>query len=214
MDEAFDLDLLTVIRGQDRKGQGFEMTAILAGRGKLLVFYDRDGIVYRNDRLGRDFKLASRVEFATPVAGVLEDVHGLCAKVLLFGCVRIRSIVKVGETVEVRAGTFTSKSRRKAIEAREGRTGQAGCDPLRRPLHPPRGQADAPALRQGRVSRLRDGRRAGHAAAVRARGAVGELRHAADAGEAPHPAHRSLGPAAPGRARRAAALTDAPCRSC
>jgi hypothetical protein len=121
VDAAFDLDLLTVIRGQDRKGQDFEMAAILAGRGKLVVFYDHDGIVYRNGRLDRDFKLASRVEFDTPVAGVLENVHGLCAKVLLFGCVRIRSIVKVGETLEVRAGTFTSESSLKPIEAREGR---------------------------------------------------------------------------------------------
>jgi hypothetical protein len=102
VDAAFDLDLLTAIRGQDTKGQDFEMAAILAGRGKVIAFYDRDGIVYRNERLNRDFKLASRVEFDTPVAGVLENIHGLCAKVLLFGCVRVRSMVKGGETVEVR----------------------------------------------------------------------------------------------------------------
>ena len=101
MDAAFVLDLVTVIRGQDKKGQEFEMAALLAGRGKLVVFYDRDGIVYRNERLARDFRFASRVEFETPAAGVLENVQGLCAKVLLFGCVRVRSIVKVGETIEV-----------------------------------------------------------------------------------------------------------------
>ena len=66
VDAAFDLDLLTVIRGHDTKGQDFEMAAILVGRGKLVVFYDRDGIVYRNGRLARDFKLARRVEFETP----------------------------------------------------------------------------------------------------------------------------------------------------
>src|SRR4029450_12423219 len=38
------------------------MTALLAGRGKLVALYDRDGIIYRNERLARDFKLASRVE--------------------------------------------------------------------------------------------------------------------------------------------------------
>ena len=51
VDAAFDLNLPTAIRGQDRKGQDFEMAAMLAGRGKLFVFYDRDGIVYRNERL-------------------------------------------------------------------------------------------------------------------------------------------------------------------
>ena len=121
VDAAFVLDLMTVIRGQDKKGQDFEMTALLAGRGKLVVLYDRDGIVYRNERLARDFKLASRVEFETPAAGVLENVQGLCAKVLLLGCVRVRSLVKVGKTLEVQAGTFTSETPLKPIHA--GRAG-------------------------------------------------------------------------------------------
>ena len=69
VDAAFVLDLVTVIRGQDKKGHDFEMTALLAGRGKLVVLYDRDGIIYRNERLARDFRLASRVEFETPAAG-------------------------------------------------------------------------------------------------------------------------------------------------
>jgi len=125
VDAAFDLDLLTVIRGQDRKGQNFEMAAILAGRGKLVVVYDRDGIVYRNERLDRDFKLSARVEFDTPAAGELKNVHGLCAKVLLLGCVRIRSIVKVGETLEVRAGTFTSETTVTPIQARGGGAGHS-----------------------------------------------------------------------------------------
>jgi hypothetical protein len=121
VDAAFVLDLVTVIRGQDKKGQDFEMTALLAGRGKLVVLYDRDGIVYRNERLARDFRLASRVEFETLTAGVLENVEGLCAKVRLLGCVRIRSLVKVGETLKVQAGTFTSKTPLTPIEARDGR---------------------------------------------------------------------------------------------
>ncbi len=125
VDAAFDLNLPTAIRGQDRKGQDFEMAAILAGRGKLFVFYDRDGIVYRNERLDRDFKLASRVEFDTPVTGVLENIRGLCAKVWLFGCVRVRSMVKAGETVEVRAGTFTSKTPLTPIQTR-GEAGHPG----------------------------------------------------------------------------------------
>ena len=58
VDAAFVLDLVTVIRGQDKKGHDFEMTALLAGRGKLVVLYNRDGIIYRNERLARDFKLA------------------------------------------------------------------------------------------------------------------------------------------------------------
>src|SRR4029453_13092835 len=53
LDAAFELDLVTVIRGQDKKGRDFEMTALLAGRGKLVAFYDRDRIVYRNEGLGR-----------------------------------------------------------------------------------------------------------------------------------------------------------------
>src|SRR4030095_5631762 len=126
VDAAFVLDLVTVIRGQDKKGQDFEMTALLAGRGKLVLLYDRDGIVYRNERLTRDFRLASRVEFETPAAGVLENVQGLCAKVLLLGCVRVRSLVKVGKTLEVHAGTFTSETPLKPIHAREGRTAHYG----------------------------------------------------------------------------------------
>lgn len=126
VDAAFVLDLVTVIRGQDKKGRDFEMTALLAGRGKLVVLYDRDGIVYRNERLARDFRLASRVVFETPTAGVLENVEGLCAKVRLLRCVRIRSLVKVGKTLEVQAGTFTSETPLKPIQARavaEGTTG-------------------------------------------------------------------------------------------
>jgi hypothetical protein len=120
LDAEFDLDLLTVIRAKDTQGHDFEMTAILAGRGKLVVFYDREGIVYRNEGEDRNFKLASRIEFDSPRAGVLENVHGLCAKVLLFGCVRIRSLVKKGDMLEVRAGTFTSESPLKPIKPRQG----------------------------------------------------------------------------------------------
>jgi hypothetical protein len=101
------------------------MTALLAGRGKLVVLYDRDGIVYRNERLERDFKLASRVVFETPTAGVLKNVEGLCAKTLL-KCVRIRSLVKVGETIMVQAGTFTSEKPLTPILARTGPDGAAG----------------------------------------------------------------------------------------
>ena len=125
VDAAFVLDLVTEIRGQDKKGQDFEMTALLAGRGKLVVLYDRDGIVYRNERLERDFKLASRVVFETPTAGVLKNVEGLCAKTLL-KCVRIRSLVKVGETIMVQAGTFTSEKPLTPILARTGPDGAAG----------------------------------------------------------------------------------------
>jgi hypothetical protein len=118
VDAAFVLDLVTVIRGQDKRRQNFEMTALLAGRGKLVVLYDRDGIVYRNERLERNFKLASRVEFETPAAGSLENVQGLCARVPLFGCVHVRSLLKVGKTLTVQAGTFTSETPLKPIQAR------------------------------------------------------------------------------------------------
>jgi hypothetical protein len=118
VDATFEVNFLTPIRGRDKKGQDFEMAAMLAGRGKLVVFYERDGILYRNQKQGRDFELASRVEFDTPIAGVLEGIHGLCAKVLLIGCVRVRSMVKGGETVEVRVGTFTSESPLTPIKAR------------------------------------------------------------------------------------------------
>ena len=118
VDAAFVLDLVTVIRGQDKKGQDFEMSALLAGRGKLVVMYDREGIVYRNERLARDFRLASRVVFETPTAGVLENVEGLCAKIRLLKCARIRSLVKVGKTLKVQAGTFTSETPLKPIQAR------------------------------------------------------------------------------------------------
>jgi|RhiMetdeSRZDD1v2_1073273.scaffolds.fasta_scaffold33907_5 hypothetical protein len=120
VDAAFVLDLVTEIRGQDKRRQDFEMTALLAGRGKLVVLYDRDGIVYRNERLARDFRLASRVVFETPTAGVLENVEGLCAKVRLLRCVRIRSLVKVGKTLKVQAETFTSETPLTPIQARAG----------------------------------------------------------------------------------------------
>jgi hypothetical protein len=120
VDAAFVLDLVTVIRGQDKRSQDFEMTVLLAGRGKLVVLYDRDGIVYRNERLARDFRLASRVVFETPTAGVLENVEGLCAKVRLLRCVRIRSLVKVGTTLKVQAETFTAETPLTPIHARAG----------------------------------------------------------------------------------------------
>jgi hypothetical protein len=126
VDAAFALDLVTVIRGQDKRRQDFEMTALLAGRGKLVVLYDRDGIVYRNERLGRDFRLASRVVFETPTTGVLENVEGLCAKVQLLRCVRIRSLVKVGRTLKVQAETFTSETPLTPIQARAGPEGTTG----------------------------------------------------------------------------------------
>ena len=126
VDAAFVLDLVTVVRGQDKKGRDFEMTALLAGRGKLVVLYDRDGIVYRNEKLARDFRLASRVAFETPAAGVLDNVEGLCARVRLLKCVRIRSLVKVGKTLKVLAGTFTSETPLTPIQAQTGSAGIAG----------------------------------------------------------------------------------------
>ena len=129
VDAAFVLDLVTVIRGQDKRRQDFEMTALLAGRGKLVVLYDRDGIVYRNERLARDFRLASRVVFETPTAGVLENVEGLCAKVRLLKCARIRSLVKVGKTLRVQAGTFTSETPVTPIQGRTGPVGTTGRRP-------------------------------------------------------------------------------------
>ena len=122
VDAAFELELVTVIRGQDTMGHDFEMTALLAGRGKLVVLYNRDGIEYRNEKLARNFKLGSRVEFETPATGVLENAQGLCAKVRLFGCVRVRSLVKIGEMLQVRAGAFTSETPLKPILARALRT--------------------------------------------------------------------------------------------
>jgi hypothetical protein len=143
VDAAFELDLVTVIRGQDTKGQDFEMTALLAGRGKLVVFYERDGIVYRNARLARDFKLASRIEFETPAAGVLENVQGLCAKVVLFGCVRVRSLVKVGDTLKVLAGSFTSGTLLKPIQPRDHRAATQLATDLPPRLYRPRRDATA-----------------------------------------------------------------------
>jgi hypothetical protein len=118
VDAAYELDLPTVIGGRDKKGQPFQMTGLLAGRGKLVIFYERDGIVYRNEKLGRDFRLASRIDFETPAVGVLENVQGLCTRVLLFGCVRVRSVVKVGKMLKVEAGTFTSERALEPIQAR------------------------------------------------------------------------------------------------
>ncbi len=129
VDAAFVLDLVTAIRGQDKRGQNFEMTALLAGRGKLVALYERDGIVYRNEKLARDFRLSTRVVFETPTAGVLDNVEGLCARVRLLKCVRIRSLVKVGRTLEVQAGTFTSETPLTPIRARSGPVGTTGRRP-------------------------------------------------------------------------------------
>ena len=123
VDAAFDVDLLTVIRGKDKKGRVFAMRGILAGLGKLLVFYDRDGIVYANENEHRDFMLASRIEFDSPSSGHLENVHGLCVKVFLFGCVDIRSMVKDDDTIKVRAGIWTSEALLKPIRARGAAAG-------------------------------------------------------------------------------------------
>jgi hypothetical protein len=118
VDARFDFELLTVIRGTDTRGRIFAMRGILAGRGKVLVFYDREGIVYRSEKQRRDFVLASRVEYDSPGDGRLENVHGLCVKAFLAGCVDIRSMVKDGDMLTVRAGLFTSKSPLKPIRAR------------------------------------------------------------------------------------------------
>ena len=126
VDAAFVLELVTVIRGQDKRRQDFAMTALLAGRGKLVVLYERDGIVYRNERLARDFRLASKIVFETPTAGVLENIEGLCAKVRLLRCLRIRSLVKVGRMIRVQAGTFTSETPLRPIRARAGPVSTTG----------------------------------------------------------------------------------------
>jgi hypothetical protein len=119
VDTAFDLDLVTPVRGKDKRGKDFEMIAALAGQGRLLLFYDRDGIVFRNAAENRDFKLASRVAFESPGPDILQNVRGLWAKVLLLGWVGIRSIVKDGGKLEVRAGRFTSESALRPIQARK-----------------------------------------------------------------------------------------------
>ncbi len=115
---AFEVELITAISGKDKDGRDFRMRGILAGRGKLIVFYDRDGIVYRKEREPRDFVFASRVDFNSPVSRRLENVHGVCVKVLLLGCVGIRSMVKDGDLVSVRAGIFTSESPPRPIRVR------------------------------------------------------------------------------------------------
>jgi hypothetical protein len=137
VDAAFDLNLPTVIRGKDKSGQDFEMAALLAGRGRILLFYDRDGIVYRNEGEQRDFKLASRVEFDTPAPGAIQNIRGLWARVLLFGWVGIRSVVKDGEKLKVRVGTFTSERPLRPIQARKR---------IRDPVH------SAPLLERSRLS--------------------------------------------------------------
>jgi hypothetical protein len=60
---------------------------------------------------------------------VLENVEGLCAKIRLLKCVGIRSIVKVGKTLEVQAGTFTSEKPVTPIQARTGPEGAAAPGP-------------------------------------------------------------------------------------
>lgn len=110
VDARFDLDLVTAVRGVDEDGRPFEMAALLAGNGKLLAFYDRGGIVYYNPREDRNFELAARVALTTPAPGRFEDVQGLCAEVVLLGCVDIESLLKRGATITVEAGPFTTES--------------------------------------------------------------------------------------------------------
>lgn len=110
LDARYEIDLLTVISGKDKDNQFFQMRGVLGGLGKVLVFYDRDGIVYRNPKHDRDFMLSSRVEFESPARGRIENVDGLCAEVQALGCVGIHSMTKQGNGVTVRAGMFTSRS--------------------------------------------------------------------------------------------------------
>jgi len=119
VDDMFDVDLLTVISAKDKDGRVFHMSGILAGFGKLRVFYERDGIVYRNEKQNRDFVLSSRVGFDSPARGRLENVDGLCAKVLALGCVGIRSMIKDGDSVTVRAGLFKLQSPLHPIRRRD-----------------------------------------------------------------------------------------------
>jgi len=120
LDKAFEFDLLTVIHGKDVRGREFAMLAMIAGRGKLRVFYERGGIVYHDEKEHRDFELAARVDFDTPARGRLENVRGLCTEVLLLGCLDIHSLVKEGDAVEIRAGLFATESPLTAIRVRAG----------------------------------------------------------------------------------------------
>jgi len=110
VDSRFDFDLVTVIRGKDKNDRSFEMSGMLGGFGKVLVFYDRDGIVYRNPKHDRDFMLSSRVEFDSPSSGTIDNVDGVCAEVSPLGCLEVRSMIKHASGVTVRAGMFTSQS--------------------------------------------------------------------------------------------------------
>jgi hypothetical protein len=101
------------------------MAALLAGRGKLLVFYDRDGIVYRNVRRNRDFKLAARLEFENPVPGTPAERPRPLGRVLLFGWVKIRSIV--GRPLMVQAGCFTSEVPPGAAPGPQGHRGDGAA---------------------------------------------------------------------------------------
>src|SRR5690606_3530711 len=104
VDDRFELDLVTRVQGQDQHGRDFAMIAMLAGNGRLLAVYDRDAIVYRNEKEERDFQLASRIALATPAHGRLENIDGLCAEVTLLGCIDIDSLVKKGDVIHVTAG--------------------------------------------------------------------------------------------------------------
>jgi len=118
VDEKYDLDLVTVVRGTDEDGRDFAMSGILAGRGKLLLFYERGDIAYYSEREERAFELDARVEVTTPASGRMEEVRGLCARVAIIGCIDIDSLVKEGDTITTSAGPFSTTAQVTPIRAR------------------------------------------------------------------------------------------------
>jgi hypothetical protein len=116
---AYELNLLSAIAGADNHGRPFHMAAMLGGRGRITAVYDRDGIVYRNEQQGREFKLAGVVRFHIPREGVLDPVSGLSTSVFLLGELQITRFEKTAPgKVKLRVGSFDKDGALVPIESK------------------------------------------------------------------------------------------------
>ncbi|MBI5623853.1 MAG: hypothetical protein HY924_08750 [Elusimicrobia bacterium] len=80
--ELYDMDLGTPLAGTDENGQPFRMTAMVAGRGRVGLLYDRERVTYFNSRSRRklSFRRAVHIDLSLTSDGavkLLSRINGL-----------------------------------------------------------------------------------------------------------------------------------------
>lgn len=118
VDDRYDLELITVIRGVDKKKRPFSMLGMWAGRGRTHVLYDRDGVRFRHPAHERDFKLSRWIHLSMPRLGRYEDMRGILVPVFLLGDLEIRAVEVAGGKLQLDVGGFGADSQLRPIRPR------------------------------------------------------------------------------------------------